>query len=296
MPRGDGPPPGGSRRRRAEATAAPPWLDWLTRAGYVAKGFLYLLIGGTGLLVAFGLAEEARGSRDVIRLVASLPMGRLLIAALTVGLAGYSFLSFVAATRAPEGTRGLRGAAARAADAVAGIAYAAFVALALRLLADPQSSTRVASEFWAGRLMAAPGGAALLALVGLVVSGAAVYLVFKAVAMPVVARFERRRVSRAVLRAVELLARLGIAARAVLFALCGWLLLHAGWTGEPRDVGGFGRALDALAAAPAGRAVVGVVALGCVAYGAYQLAKARWRRLRLGAPDLRALRDAPPVS
>lgn len=108
-----------------------------------------------------------------------------------------------------------------------------------------------------------------------------------------VAHFERRRVSPAVLRIVVVLARLGITARAVLFALCGWLLFRAGWTGEPRSLGGLGSALDTLAAAPAGRAAVGVVAAGCVAYGAYQLAKARWRRLRLGGSDAAATARLP---
>ena len=282
------PPAAGSRRRASDAPA-PPWLEWLTRAGYVAKGILYVLIGGTGLLVAFGLAEEARGSREAIRLVASLPMGRLLIAALAVGLAGYSFLSFVAAMRAPEGSRDLSGLPARVADGVAGIVYAALVALALALLADPQASTRVASEQWAARIMAVPGGALLLGGAGVVVSGAALYLAWKAAVAPIVAQFERRRVPAARLRAVVALARLGIAARAVLFALCGWLLLNAGVTGEPQRVGGLGRALDALAAAPAGRAVVGVVAAGCVAYGVYQLAKARWRRMRFEVGEQRAV-------
>jgi hypothetical protein len=49
-------------------------------------------------------------------------------------------------------------------------------------------------------------------------------------------------------------------------------------------VNGLGDALDTLADAPGGPLIVGVVAAGCVAYGAYQLAKARWRRVRLEPP------------
>ena len=253
--------------------------------GYVARGVVYLLIGGTGLFVAVGLSERARGSSDAIRLLTRVPMGRVLIAALTVGLVGYSVLSFVAAVRAPEGPGGARGAIVRAADAVAGLVYAALSALAVRLLADPTADTGSASEQWAARLLALPGGRVLMAVGGLVVAGAGLYLAYKAVALPVTAQLERRRVSPAVVRVVVRLARVGLAARAVLFTLCGWLLLRAAWTGEPRRVGGLGDALDTLADAPGGPAVVGAVALGCVAYGAYQLAKARWRRVRLTAPE-----------
>ena len=70
----------------------------------------------------------------------------------------------------------------------------------------------------------------------------------------------------------------------MLFTLCGSLLLRAAARRSTRRVGGLGDALDTLADAPGGPAIVGTVALGCVAYGAYQLAKARWRRVRLGAP------------
>jgi hypothetical protein len=258
--------------------------------GYVARGVVYLLVGGTGLFVAVGLSERARGSSDAIELLTRVPMGRVLIAALTVGLVGYSTLSFVAAVRAPEGAGGARGAIVRAADGVAGLVYAALSALAVRLLADPTADTGSASERWAARLLALPGGRGLMAVAGLVVVGAGLYLGYKAIALPVTAQLERRRVSPAVVRAVVRLARVGLAARAVLFTLCGSLLLRAAWTLEPRRVGGLGDALDTLADAPGGPAVVGAVAMGCLAYGAYQLAKARWRRVRLSAPDVAGAR------
>ncbi|MGZ8413533.1 MAG: DUF1206 domain-containing protein, partial [Gemmatirosa sp.] len=270
---------------RETAARHPRWMEWLTRVGYVARGVVYLLVGGTGLFVAVGLSERARGSTDVIRLLARLPMGRVLIAALTVGLVGYSLLSFVAAVRAPEGEGGARGALARAADAVAGTVYAALAALAVRLLADPTADTGSASEQWAARLLAMPGGRVLMALAGLAAAGAGLYLGYRALALPVTSQLERRRVAPAVVRGVVRLARVGLAARAILFVLCGGLLLRAGWSGEPRRVGGLGDALDTLADAPGGTAIVGIVAMGCVAYGAYQLAKARWRRVRLAPPE-----------
>lgn len=264
---------------------ASSWLERLTRAGYVARGVLYLLIGGAGLLVAFGLAEEARGSRGVMGLVASLPMGPLLLLALGIGLGGYAILSLIAALRAPEGVGGIGGLLVRAGDAIAGVAYAGLVALAVRLLSDPLANTRLATERWAERLMDAPGAQALFGAAGLLVCAAAVFLLYKAVAMPALARFDPGLLPLRWVRLVTWLARVGTAARAVLFAICGWLLLRAGWTGQPRSLGSLGSALDELATIPAGRAAVGVVAMGCVAYGLYQLAKARWRRLRLGRND-----------
>jgi hypothetical protein len=270
-----------ARRVRAVAARHPLWLEWLTRLGYAARGVVYLVVGGTGLLLALGLAERARGSPGVMRLIVELPMGRLLLAALTVGLVGYSLLSFVAAVRAPEGQPGVAGALARGSDALAGVVYTGLSALAVRLLADPAADTAVAGTRWGARALALPGGRALLLAGGAAAVATGLYLAYKAVALPAATQLERRRTSAATVRVVTVLARLGTAARAVLFVLCGGLIVHAAWTDDPAGVGGLGDALDTLADAPAGPPLVGLVAAGCIAYGCYQLAKARWRRVRL---------------
>ena len=80
------------------------------------------------------------------------------------------------------------------------------------------------------------------------------------------------------------LARAGTLARGVLFALSGGMLVRAAWRRDPTAAGDFGDALTMLGATPAGPVLLAAVALGCAAYGAYQLAKARFRRMRLGAP------------
>lgn len=289
---------GGGSSTLTGATRRWPLLEWLTRAGYAAKGVLYLLIGCTGLLVAVGLAEEARGSSGAVHLVSAMPMGRVLIGALAIGLAGYSMLSWVAAARSPEsgpgGGRTLLGALTRAADGLAGMVYAGLVALAIRLLADPLADTGAASELWAARLLAAPGGQYLLGVAGLVAVAAAAFLGYKAAVLPLGAQLERRIISPSIYRTVVYLARIGILARAILFAICGWLLLRAARTGDPQRIGGLGDALDALDHGPAGSLTVALVGTGCVSYGAYQLAKARYRRLQLVPPAAGVPTSLPP--
>ena len=105
MPRrrpGDAPAPRAGRSRSRPLSSHSSWLEVLTRVGYVARGALYLIIGATGLLVALGLAEQARGSAGALHLLARLPMGWVLLVAIAVGCIGYSTLSLVAALRAPE--------------------------------------------------------------------------------------------------------------------------------------------------------------------------------------------------
>lgn len=279
------------RRRRLRALGPTPsegWLERVARLGYVAKGVVYVVVGLSGVLVAVGLAERARGSPGAMRAIVRLPLGDLLGAALVAGLAGYALLSFVAAARAPEraaGTgRALAGIALRVADAATGLAYAGLAATAVRLLADPLYDAGALGATWSRALFVVPGGAALLVGGGVLLVAIGAYLWHKALTTPFGELLERRRLPAGVAAWIVRLARAGTLARGVLFAVCGGMLARAGWRRDPAAVGDFGDALTVLAAAPAGPVLLAVVSLGCVAYGGYQFAKARFRRMRLTRP------------
>ena len=76
------------------------------------------------------------------------------------------------------------------------------------------------------------------------------------------------------------LGRFGIAARAVVFTIVGVFLLRAARQSDSGKAGGLSQSLEALAAAPYGRVLLGVVACGLTAYGVYQIATARYRHMR----------------
>ena len=260
-----------------------PWLEPLARLGYVARGVVYLLIGATAMLVAVGLAESARGSPGAMRLLLRLPLGRVLLTAVAAGLLSYALLSFVAAAWTPEGrhTNRLYGWALRAVDALTSAVYLGLAAGAVRLLAEPGYRAGRLGEYWARVLLSLPVGAAFLAAAGAAVVGAGAYLLYRAATFPFVAPLEFGAAHPRLGRAVLHLARVGTAARGVLFAVCGVLALQAAARRDPARVGDIGDALTALETQPAGHWLLGVVGAGCVAYGLYQLAKARYRRIRL---------------
>lgn len=270
------------RERRVTPGLPPTWTERLARWGYAAKGVVYLVIGISGLLVALGLAEQVRGSPGAMRAIVRLPLGRALGAAMLIGLIAYAALSLVAAVRDPEGNgRGLRGFVARAVDAGAGLVYAALAASALRLLVDPRYDAGSLSTVVATRVLVLPAGGAAVTLAGAGMLAGGVALWIKAAVGRFTRLMERRRMQPRLAAWIVGLARAGTAARGVLFALTGGTLARAGWQRDATAVGDFGDALTRLAARPAGPLLLGLVAAGCVSYGAYQLAKARFRRLQL---------------
>ena len=83
-------------------------------------------------------------------------------------------------------------------------------------------------------------------------------------------------------RALERAAQVGLIARGVVFGMMGLFLIRAALQHDPSQAGGLAEALQELARQPYAPVVLGAVALGLAAYGAYQLALARWAAVPTG--------------
>ncbi|HAX76270.1 MAG TPA: hypothetical protein DCY88_10625, partial [Cyanobacteria bacterium UBA11372] len=75
------------------------------------------------------------------------------------------------------------------------------------------------------------------------------------------------------------LGRFGIAARGIVFGIIGLFLIQAAKQSDASQAKGFGEALAILAQQPAGPWLLGIVALGLIAYGIYSLVEARYRQI-----------------
>jgi hypothetical protein len=75
------------------------------------------------------------------------------------------------------------------------------------------------------------------------------------------------------------ISRFGVAARGVVFALIGSFLVRAAYNVNAHEAKGLGGTLRTLAAEPHGAWLLGITALGLVAYGLYDFVLARFRRI-----------------
>ena len=80
-------------------------------------------------------------------------------------------------------------------------------------------------------------------------------------------------------RVVEWLGVIGTAARGVVFALAGVLVIDAAVTYSPSKAGGVDKALLTLRDQPFGEFLLGLAAAGLIIFGIYGLCEARWRRV-----------------
>jgi hypothetical protein len=73
------------------------WLAWLARAGMVAQGTMYLLVGGLAIELALGLGGKTTDQRGALHTLADEWYGLAALLALAVGFAGYAIWRFAVA-------------------------------------------------------------------------------------------------------------------------------------------------------------------------------------------------------
>ena len=262
--------------------AASPALVMLGRAGYAAKGIVYVVMGALAAKVALGSGGKTTDTRGAIGVIGDGPMGTIALVAIGVGLLGYMLWRLIAAATDAEGegdepTK----LVVRAAQAARGIAYGVLGVQALRALGgDDVGSQGAAARHWTARLLSMPFGRALVVGAGLGVLGYAAYQLYRAFSDKARKHLDLAQAGPAQATWIVRLGRFGIAARGVVFAMIGVFLVRAGMHRDSGEAGGIAQSLQALGNASYGRLVLGAVAFGLIAYGAYQLATARYRHMR----------------
>lgn len=262
---------------RRAAHQASPSVQKLARLGYAAKGVVYLIIGGVAAQAAFSPAEQVEGTEGALHTILEQPFGRVLLGIVAVGLAGFVVWRAVQAIRDPEHSGGgLKRTAGRIGFAISGVVYAALTLEAVRMIRG-SGGQGGGSAHWTAVVMEKPFGRIAIGLVGVGIGAYGLYQLVKAFKSDLDKRLNLEGSAVATRKRVVALARAGTAARGVVFAIIGWLVIQSALQYEPSKAQGLQGALVTLREAAYGRYLLGAVALGLIAYGISQFVKARYR-------------------
>jgi hypothetical protein len=256
------------------------WVATLARLGYATIGVVYLLIGVLATQAALGTGGAIEDPRGVLATIVQQPFGRLLLGVTAVGLSGYVLWRLVQALLDPErkGTDA-KGILTRLGFAVSGVAYAALAVLAARMALGMGGGDGHAEQAWTAQLLAQPFGQWLVGLVGVSMTGVGLAHFYLAYTAQFMQEYATGEMSARQQRWARRLGQWGLAARGVTFGLMGGFLLYAGLSADPSEARGLGGALAVVAQQPYGPWLLGVVALGLVAYGLFCLSQALYRRV-----------------
>jgi hypothetical protein len=134
-------------------------------------------------------------------------------------------------------------------------------------------------EKWTAWLMSFPAGAWLVGAAGVFIIGYGAHQLYKAWTTDLDDQLSLGRMGPTAARWTVRFSRFGMAARGVVFGIMGTFLVIAAFRSDPGEAKGVGGALHALQQQPYGPVLLAVVALGLIAYGAYELIRARYRRI-----------------
>jgi hypothetical protein len=268
---------GAKAKREGDNLAGAKPLGWLARAGLVARGLVYLIVGVLALELALGVGGKAANQQDALKAIAEQSFGRLLLVLVAIGLAGYALWRLTRAA-VGHGAEQRDSATDRIAALGSGVAYGILGVTAVEIIASSNSSSGTPKETTGG-ILGWSGGAVLVAIAGAGLIGVAAYQAYKGLGKKFLEDAKTGEMSKSVRKGYTALGVFGHVARAVIFGLIGYGLIKAAIDYNPKEAIGLDGALRQLADSSYGPALLGLVAAGLAGFAIYSMADARYRKV-----------------
>jgi hypothetical protein len=253
-------------------------FEVLSRAGFVARGLVYGIIGILALKLAFGHGGKLTNQQGALKTVAHQPFGKGLLILVAIGLGGYSLWRFVRAAigHGPEGSdTGFE----RVAALGSGIAYGAMCFVAIEILLSGRGSTSGSPKQATAGILGWPAGTWIVGAAGVLTIGIALYQGYRGITKDFLKDSKVEEMKPGVKTWISRVGMIGHLARMVVFGLIGIFLVKAAIDYNPKQAVGLDGALAKLTHYSYGPFLLGVVAAGLIAFAIYSLSDARYRKI-----------------
>jgi hypothetical protein len=261
-----------------EKVARSDGFEWLARAGFVARGLIYGIIGILAVKLAVGAGGKTTNQQGALRTIAEQPFGKVLLILVAIGLAGYALWRLIHALlgRGPEDSDSTFD---RIAAFGSGTVYAGLCAVAVEILLGSGGSGSGGAQKTTAGVFGWPAGTWLVGIAGAVLIGIGLYQGYRGLSKDFLKDSKTEQMSARVRHWIEWIGTVGHLARMVVFGLVGVFLIKAAVDFNPNKAVGLDGALAKLAHQSYGPFLLGLVAAGLVAFGLYSLSDARYRRI-----------------
>jgi hypothetical protein len=272
------PAPVREAQRAGETVGRSSAFEALARAGFVARGVIYGIIGILAIKVALGAGGKTTNQTGALRTLAQQPFGKVLLILVAIGLGGYALWRFIHALLG-HGPEKSDDKFDRLAAVGSGVTYAILCVIAVSILAGSASSSSGSPKKPTAGVLGWPGGTWIVGLAGAILCGVALYQLYRGVTQDFLKDSKTEEMSPAVRKWITWIGTFGHLARTVVFGLVGIFLIKAAVEYDPSKAVGLDGALAKLANHSYGEWLLGVVAAGLIAFAAYSLSDARYRRI-----------------
>lgn len=253
-------------------------FEALARAGFVARGVVYAIIGVLALKLAFGHGGKLTNQQGALKTVAHQPFGKVLLVLVAIGLGGYSLWRLVRAAIG-HGREGSDTGFERAAALASGVAYGAMCVLAIEILVSGHGQTSSSPKQATAGVFGWPAGTWIVGIAGFVMIAVALYQGYRGITKKFLKDSKVEEMKPKVKEWISRVGTVGHLARMIVFGLIGIFLVKAAIDYSPKQAVGLDGALAKLTHYSYGPLLLGVVAAGLIAFAVYSLSDARYRRI-----------------
>ncbi|WP_191873921.1 DUF1206 domain-containing protein [Streptomyces filipinensis] len=270
----------GRARRAADGTA----MAVAARAGFAARGLIYVLVGLIALEIAVGRDGGGRQADrgGALEELAGKPFGAAALTTVGAALAGMALWRLSEAVFGAAGPNGAK-PSKRAAAAGRCVFYVFACSSVLSYAAGDRGSGSGSSDRRTDDVTAMalrwPGGPWLVGVAGAAVVVTGLVISIRALRRKFRQTLRTGAMSPRTRRTTDLLGVSGGVARGVVFAGAGVFAVTAAVRHRPGEAKGMDDTLRAFRDLPAGPSVLAVIALGLAAFGVFSWCCARWRIL-----------------
>ncbi|MGW0935042.1 DUF1206 domain-containing protein [Streptomyces sp. NPDC002666] len=270
----------GKARRAGDSSA----VEAGGRAGFVARGVIYVLVGVLALRIAFGGGggEKQADRGGALAEIAQKPFGSVLLWVLGVALAGMALWRLSEAAFGAAGPDGHK-ATKRLASAGRAVFYG-FVSYSVLMFAagdrgSGSGSGDSESKDVTAQVLDMPGGRWLVGAAGAVIAGAGLWIAGRAALRKFHKHLRMGEMSPAERRFVDITGIFGGVSRGLVFAVAGGFAVAAAVKARSGEAKGMDDTLRSFATTPAGPWLLALIAVGLMAFGLFSWVNARRRKI-----------------
>jgi hypothetical protein len=254
-------------------------FEYAARAGFAVSGVLHLAIGYIILHIAFGAGGTADQSGALATLAAT-PGGAAVLWIAATGLLALALWRLAEAVIGPhpgeigDEERGAARMRKRGKSLALAVVYLAIAYSAVRFATGGgEASSRRNAELSA-KMMQSNAGKAALILIGLAIVAVGGYHVYKGITKRFLKDLKVAGGPR-----VTPIGVAGYTAKGVVFTGAGILVIVATLTADPAKASGVDAAVKTFGAAPFGKTLLILAAVGIAAFGVYCFVRSRYARM-----------------
>jgi uncharacterized protein DUF1206 len=266
----------------AQKAAFSPLMEILTRIGYGVRGLIYVTMGILAVDVALGKGGALASPQGAIAAIGKQPAGLIFLWVVLLGLVSYALWGIVRAIYDPlDKGHDMKGLLARFGFLASAFGYAILVSPTYGYITGAsKTASGSGTQKFIASIMAMPWGRWAIGILGLAVLAGGLYQIYLGFKADFDRQFQTYALTREEVKVTTDVGRFGTSARGVVFAVVGALITLAAYQANPRQPVGMDTALATLVHQPYGIWLLGIIALGLIAFGFYSMLGALWFRLK----------------